>query len=71
MQLKVLNDHVVLVTPECGCKLTLTLGRDGFAHLASHSICGSYPTCFQGLVTAKGLAQAAFDASMPEAELRK
>ena len=69
MQIKHLSDHVVMVIPECGCRLTLVLGKDGLAHLSHHGICGQYPTCFNHLSQAKGLAQEVFDKAMPEAIL--
>ena len=58
-----------MVIPECGCRLTLVLGKDGLAHLSHHGICAQYPSCYQSLDAAKGLAQEVFDKAMPEATL--
>jgi len=59
-----------MVIPECGCRLTIVLGKDGLGHLSHHGVCSSYPTCYPGnLEQAKGLAQELFDKAMPEAIL--
>ena len=69
MQLKHLSDHVVMVIPDCGCRLTIVLGKDGLGHLSHHGICNQYPSCYPQMATAKGLAQEIFDSEMPEAVL--
>jgi hypothetical protein len=69
LTLKQISDHVVVVVPECGCRLTVAFGKDGQAHLAHHGTCKSFPSCNPPTQAAKEAAQAVFDAAMPEALL--